>query len=511
MTYDVTIIGGGVVGLSILHASLLAGYDNVVLFERNADLCDGASGRNSGILCTGVDAPSGSLERALIRDSISRMRGFCEDHNVPTRACGSLVCLWPWDEDRPAQLRATEGSHGTVLPGLGVNLESVLRESHIAGDGDAALLSSDEVAVLEPSISSKCRGAVHIPGETVVDPWLFTIALAAHCRELAKNSGREDDVIRTGIEVVMESSTFDTEGGGMWSVTTRTTVSSTVDADEDKDTARIAARCVINASGIDSDLVQLLASSANGDTHILPQPKFQARPRRGQYAVFAPTRSEEMAVNNCEWQKGEHGTTIPVRPIQPVPSQFTKGIFVYSTLYDQIVVGPTAQCQSSRIDDMPDPNVTKALTAHVSRILGQDHFDDFKLVGEFVGIRPGTDKRDYQIHLHHRANFITVGGIRSTGLTASLGISRHVVQCLLPTIISPRVDESSPSTLTHRLRSLTPLPNADELVKQYHTRGDGTIIVGGYVYKVTHPLTKMGWDARTGLAAMKTKTNSGNL
>ena len=111
----------------------------------------------------------------------------------------------------------------------------------------------------------------------------------------------------------------------------------------------------------------------------------------------------------------------------------------------------------------------------------------------------------------NRRHAITVGGIRSTGLTASLGISRHVVQCLLPTIISPRVDESSPSTLTHRLRSLTPLPNADELVKQYHTRGDGTIIVGGYVYKVTHPLTKMGWDARTGLAAMKTKTNSGNL
>jgi glycerol-3-phosphate dehydrogenase len=127
-----------------------------------------------------------------------------------------------------------------------------------------------------------------------------------------------------------------------------------------------------------------------------------------------------------------------------------------------------------------------------------------------MGIRPGTDKRDYQIHLHHRANFITVGGIRGTGLTASLGISRHVVQCLLPTIIPPRVDESSPSTLTPRLRSLTPLPNVEELVQQYHKRGDGTVIVDGHVYKVAHPLTRMGWDARTGLAAMKTRTNLGN-
>ena len=81
------------------------------------------------------------------------MRGFCEDHNVPKRACGSLMCLWLRDEDRAAQLRATDeggGSHGTVPPGLGVvaplgrcGFESVLRESHLAGDGDAALMSSD--------------------------------------------------------------------------------------------------------------------------------------------------------------------------------------------------------------------------------------------------------------------------------------------------------------------------------------------------------------------------------
>ena len=75
----------------------------------------------------------------------------------------------------------------------------------------------------------------------------------------------------------------------------------------------------------------LLLALGSGDTRILPQPKFQARPRRGQYAVFAPTSSEEMAINDCGcWRRGVHGTTIPVRPIQPVPSQFTKSIFVYS-------------------------------------------------------------------------------------------------------------------------------------------------------------------------------------
>lgn len=140
--------------------------------------------------------------------------------------------------------------------------------------------------------------------------------------------------------------------------------------------------------------------------------------------------------------------------------------------------------------------VAKELAAHATRVLGTK--SEYSKVGEYCGIRPGTSKRDYQIHLHYPANFITVGGIRSTGLTASLGIGRHLVQCLLPAIILPQqeVDESIQQQLYP-----TPLPDVKALALQYNERGDGTVLVGGYVYKVTHPLTRMGWDARTGLAS----------
>jgi glycine/D-amino acid oxidase-like deaminating enzyme len=49
MIYDTVIIGGGVVGLSILRTALLSGY-NAILLEKNPHLLDGASGRNSGII-----------------------------------------------------------------------------------------------------------------------------------------------------------------------------------------------------------------------------------------------------------------------------------------------------------------------------------------------------------------------------------------------------------------------------------------------------------------------------
>jgi glycerol-3-phosphate dehydrogenase len=111
-------------------------------------------------------------------------------------------------------------------------------------------------------------------------------------------------------------------------------------------------------------------------------------------------------------------------------------------------------------------------------------------VGDYVGLRPGTDKRDYQIHTFSRSNWIAAAGIRSTGLTASLGIGRHVVHllsCILPEPLPRQV-------------KTTPLPNVLSLVDQYHKRGDGTVCIDGSVYKVTHPITKFGWERRSGMA-----------
>ena len=74
--FDVAIIGGGVVGISIARQLSLclsdsdpaaAGGGNgqrslrTVLLEASPHLLSGASGNNSGIACTGVDATEGTL------------------------------------------------------------------------------------------------------------------------------------------------------------------------------------------------------------------------------------------------------------------------------------------------------------------------------------------------------------------------------------------------------------------------------------------------------------------
>ena len=208
-------------------------------------------------------------------------------------------------------------------------------------------------------------------------------------------------------------------------------------------------------------------------------PSWQARPRRGQYRVFQPTNHPNHDVLT--------------HPIQPVPTQRTKGIFVFSTLYHQIVVGPTATDQESRTDRTVDPDTIDELTETVQRILPQA--SDWTVVGDYVGIRPGTNRRDYQIHLTADQNYLVCAGIRSTGLTASLGIGRHVVQTLQSAGILP-----TPTVLP--AVTTRPLPAVCELAEAYRESGsDESVWIDGYRYKVTHPLTRFGFAAGTGIAA----------
>ena len=80
------------------------------------------------------------------------------------------------------------------------------------------------------------------------------------------------------------------------------------------------------------------------------------------------------------------------------------------------IVLSTALDQESRTDRSVDALVGIELDRHVKRILPEvDVESDY--LGDYVGLRPGSDKRDYQIHVYPSRNWIAAAGIRSTGLT----------------------------------------------------------------------------------------------
>ena len=450
--YDLIVIGGGVVGLACLRAATLKGW-KCALVEAQPDLLTQASGGNSGIVCTGVDALPGTLERALIRDSISEFRLYCESHNIPIRPCGSLVCLFPWDV-------SCENADKDYVS----QLNNVLQESHIAGDSDAKILHSDSklLTTMENNVSSRLLGAVHIPGEMVVDSWVYSISLAAHAVE---NGAK----IYTNFHVECVTRNEESDNGAdeqVWVLKRR-------DDDDSSDVPLLLqSKAVVNATGSWSDLVEGMAGLKS---------QWTTKPRRGQYRVY-----------------NSNAKTRILHPLQPIPNQKTKGVFVFSTLHNQLVVGPTALDQTSRTDRSIDPIVAQQLDDHIKRVI--PHMDtESSHVGDFVGIRPGTEYRDYQIHLNPKKNWIAVAGIRSTGLTASLGIGNYVVRLLRAILKEPSSDVSGDVQTTK-------IPTLEQLAVDYLTHGDGCCAINGLGRcLVTHPLTRMGFEASAARAASVVK------
>ena len=81
-SYDVIVIGGGVVGC--LTARALSRYQlRILLLEREADVCSGTSKANTAIIHAGYDARPGSLKAAL-NVAGNRMYNHCLLYTSPS-------------------------------------------------------------------------------------------------------------------------------------------------------------------------------------------------------------------------------------------------------------------------------------------------------------------------------------------------------------------------------------------------------------------------------------------
>lgn len=93
MDFDVTILGGGVIGVALARA--LSHHYSVLLLEQHAQLGTETSSRNSEVIHAGLYYPSGSLKEQLCLDGKQRLYAFCERYDVPFNAIGKLIVAQP--------------------------------------------------------------------------------------------------------------------------------------------------------------------------------------------------------------------------------------------------------------------------------------------------------------------------------------------------------------------------------------------------------------------------------
>jgi L-2-hydroxyglutarate oxidase len=90
-TYDITIIGGGIIGTATALSILKEKSIKLLLLEAETSLAAHQTGNNSGVIHSGLYYKPGSLKAANCTVGREMMYSFCEEHKIPFDRCGKLV------------------------------------------------------------------------------------------------------------------------------------------------------------------------------------------------------------------------------------------------------------------------------------------------------------------------------------------------------------------------------------------------------------------------------------
>ena len=120
-TYDVAIIGAGVVGTAI--ARTLSGFEcSVAVIERSPDIGDATSKANTAILHTGFDCVPGTLESRLVRRGYELLAAYARDAGVAVEPTGAVLVAW-----NELQLEALPGLQAKAIENGGSTDEQRVR------------------------------------------------------------------------------------------------------------------------------------------------------------------------------------------------------------------------------------------------------------------------------------------------------------------------------------------------------------------------------------------------
>jgi (S)-2-hydroxyglutarate dehydrogenase len=255
MTYDIAVIGGGIVGLSFaMQVGERFPRLRVLVLEKESGVARHQTGHNSGVIHSGVYYKSGSLKARLCVAGAREMVEFCSLHGIPHEVCGKLIVATNSEE--------------------AVRLDELLARGLANGLQGLRLLSREAMLELEPHVGGV--RALHVPSTGITD----YAAVTAKYAEIATGHGTE---VKTGAGVVgFSRSSFGKPGGASGTkpgakLESRGDVVVVVKTEA----GDFSARYVVNCAGLYSDRVARMA----GD-----DPQMMLVPFRGEYYDLAAER-----------------------------------------------------------------------------------------------------------------------------------------------------------------------------------------------------------------------------
>ena len=233
--YDIVVIGGGIVGLSVAMETTRR-FPNLRLavFEKEDRVACHQSGHNSGVIHSGIYYKPGSLKARMCVEGAAAMVEFCREHNIAHEICGKLIVATKEPE----------------LPAL----DQLMQRGEANGLRGLRILTKEELLEIEPH----CTGvrAIQVPATGITD--------------YAKVSEKYAEIISAqGGTVRLQTAVAGFSRNGAEDVVKTTQ-------------GDFSARYIINCAGLHSDRIAQLAGQKT-DIAIVPF--------RGEYYDLVPERA----------------------------------------------------------------------------------------------------------------------------------------------------------------------------------------------------------------------------
>ncbi|QUS60273.1 L-2-hydroxyglutarate oxidase [Synechocystis sp. PCC 7338] len=146
-SYDITIIGGGIVGLATgLFISRRFPQYKLLILEKEAEPAYHQTGHNSGVIHSGIYYKPGSFKAQFTKAGNQSMVEFCQEHSLPYEVCGKVIVA-----TKPAELPL---------------LENLFNRGQANGL-KVKKLSPEQVREYEPHVS--CLGGIHVSTSGIVN------------------------------------------------------------------------------------------------------------------------------------------------------------------------------------------------------------------------------------------------------------------------------------------------------------------------------------------------------
>ena len=365
---------------------------------RGSILADGAADLNVDVAIIGAGVVGTATARLLTRHDLSVALLEAGPDVASGVSKANTAILHTGFDAMPGTVEARLVARGYALlrgyaPGAGISIEetgallvawddeqlaglpALAAKASANGYEATVLLDAADLYAAEPHLGPGALGAMRVPGEHLVDPWTTPLAFATDAVANGATLWRDAAVtaVRSGTEVHELT-------------TPRGTV---------------RARWIVNAAGLHGDEIH----------RMLGHDSFTVHPRRGELVVF-----DKLA------------RPLLRHVLLPVPTSTTKGVLVSPTVFGNVLLGPTA-------DEIDDRDATGSTSAGVDALLAKGRrilptLLDEEITAVYAGLRPATERSDYRIECHAGQRYLCLGGIRSTGLTASMAIAEEALSLL---------------------------------------------------------------------------------